>query len=235
MSKPLLLTSKNFSVVDARRGQDYENSEGFSRILPIFKENMEAWNELISCVFDEFNLSGNVLFHAMGDRKSFLGQANRSKLRIKITPCSKYPSYAITTTIIHELAHLATPISAKLTSSGVQRDIHGPLFKKNAYTIAKWAYAVGLLEEDQVKKDIGSSTINVPNKNEKKHSRLPKGTIIQFEHSGHKWGGVWTGEIVKVNRKTYKVRPKTKDGKEVNMYSMTWTIPVLSSNFEVVA
>lgn len=234
MSKSLLLHGKHFRVVDARRGQDYEDSEGFSRVISVFEENIEAWDELIHCVFDEFNISGNILFYAMGNRKSFLGQANRSKLRIKITPCSGYPVSAINTTIIHEIAHLVTPIGSKLTYGGVQRDIHGNQFKKNAYTIAKWAYAVGLLEEDQVNRNIGMASLQSNKAKKQKREILSVGTRIKFEHSGHKWGGVWVGEIIKVNHKTYKVSPKTRDGKEVRS-GMTWKIPIGSSRFEVVA
>lgn len=234
MPKTTLLNGENFRVVDARRGQDYEDKESFLRVLSIFEENIDEWDELIHCVFDEFDVkNGNILFHAMGNRKSFLGQASKSKLRIKVTPCSGYHPREINTTIIHEIAHLVTPTQRE----GSRRIFHGTLFKKNAYKIAKLAYAVGLLEEDQVTKNIGMASLQADKTKTKKQKReiLSVGTRIKFEHSGHKWGGVWVGEIIKVNRKNYKVRPKTRDGKEVNMYGMSWKIPIKSSRFEVVA
>jgi len=233
--KSLLLESKNFRVLDGRRGNDYQNREGFQTVLSIFegKENAEAWNELLECIFDEFGISSNqpLTFLAMGDR-TFSGQANRSKFWIKVTPCSAYEEGAINTTIVHELGHIVTPTKFKHTASGMRRDVHGPLFKKNTYRIAQLAFAVGLLKAHEVTYDIGLSYIHREKKEASTTDNLRVGTMVKFEHTGRKWAGVWTGRVAKVNTKTYNVVSETRDGKPLR--GMQWRISRNTNQLEVI-
>lgn len=222
MSK-LIRFGKSFQVVDGRRGEDYANEEGFNAIISVFSNNMDEWDELIECIFDEFSIPFNpIRFIAMGDRTSFLASANKAKNDIKITPCSAFKEGSITIALIHELGHIVTPTKIKATWNGARRDIHGVTFKNNTYRIAQLAFAVGLIEQYQVTYDIGMSYLTCEKKSENTPytsgvgQNLRVGTLVEFEHSGHKWGGVWTGRVSKINRKTVKVISETKDGRPVS-------------------
>jgi len=238
----VLLRSKSFQVTDGRRGQDYSDRESFARVLDTLKENMEAIEKFIAFVIEEFKVPlGCLNIIAMGKRR-FLGSASRERGYIKLTPCPNYSERTILHVLVHELGHIITPIGVKWGESGPRRDIHGNAFKANTYKLCKYAFAVGLLKEDEVRWDLGLSFLEKEGRmDEAASSPAPQtmiaqpqfvtfrvGDVVTWTYSGYKHGGRYTGKIVKVTTKKYKVTELTRND-QVGRIGMIWTIPKTSA------
>lgn len=234
-----ILKSLSFRVADGRRGKDFSDTHGFENVYMTFKNHMQEWEEFVAFVLQEFKVPLNTLeFIIVGMRNSWLGQAKRSEGWVKITPCANYDSRAIVTTLIHELGHIVTPLQHKMTYSGMRRDIHGQAFKINTYKLAKYAYAVGLLEEHEVRWDIGMSQIQAQPKAALTNPAISVspikfrvGDIVTWKKTGYKHGGTYTGEIVKINPKRYLIKQLTKDG--IAFVGFNWRFPIGSTELKL--
>ena len=252
--KPTLLKSPSFVVEDHRTGKDFQDIN-FSLLKQVFVDNAGLWEELIETMIAEWGITP-VTVKLLGMRKSFLAKANRGKNMIKMTTHSisldiiednADKMSLLIATFIHELGHLVTPVTEKFWSK--QRDIHGPKFKKNVYLIAQWANAIGLLPDKLVMYSLGNATtgrvmevlgtipepykVPVGSSNTIDHTNTVRiGDTIQWNHSGHKWGGLWIGVVHNKTSKNLKVSNCTKDGKE---NAGQWTIPIMSSNYTIIS
>ena len=214
MHKPVLFKGKSFQLTDHRRGDDYKDPQ-FFELLRLIKDRAVDWEELFSFVLNEFNTPKHIQtidIRLMGQRSSFLGKANRSNGYIKLTTWGEYHNESPVEVLIHELGHITTPIEYK----NGRRVIHGRRFKETTYRIAQYAYAVGLIREDQVSYSIGNATKENMSEAAQMAKKTQKtfrvGDIVLWTHTGHKHGGRYTGRIKRVNRKTYSIEELTKNG-----------------------
>ena len=245
--KPTLLKSPSFVVEDHRTGKDFQDS-CFSLLQQVFTDHQDLWEELIETIRAEWKIAP-VTFKLYGYRKSFMAKAQLAKCYIKVTshasPLSRIDTNEdkmalIIATIIHELGHLVTPIGYNLYSS--QRNIHGQAFKKNVYTIAQWANAIGLLPNKLVIYGLGNANIGKAMQVLESPSEtifaangtstpVRIGDTIEWQHSGTKWGGTWTGKVHNKTSNNLKVSNCMQNGKPS---TGTWTIPLMSS-YKVIA
>lgn len=235
--KPVFLRSKSFIVTDHRRGKDYDDP-AFPNLIATFKKNAEALEELVSFILngDEFKTSPFVKtidFQAIGTRVRKLGCASRSQGYIQITPQrADCHEGIVMETLVHELGHIVTPAEYQ----NGRRIAHGYSFKANTYKIAQYAFAVGLLNEDQVRWDLGKASLKnmdeaaraATKANATTHLRV--GDIIAWKHNGHKYGGSYTGKVSKINAKTFKVQALTKNGTNTP-FGGTWTFSIGHTGF----
>jgi hypothetical protein len=230
--KPVFLRSKSFIVTDHRRGKDYDDP-AFPNLIATFKKNAEALEELVSFILngDEFKTSPFVKtidFQAIGTRVRKLGCASRSQGYIQITPQrADYHEGIVMETLVHELGHIVTPAEYQ----NGRRIAHGYSFKANTYKIAQYAFAVGLLNEDQVRWDLGKASLkNMDEAARTTTTSLRVGDMIAWKHNGHKYGGSYTGRVSKINAKTFKVQVLTKNGNSTP-FGETWRFTIGNTGF----
>lgn len=233
---------ERFDLVDARRGDDFEEPDVEARVVSLFRNNRSEWDELFTLVIEDdcFDTPSNIHrieVRAKGSRKSYLGKARRREGWIRITPCSQHQPVSVVEVMVHELGHIAVPIKRKRKGLGKsQRVVHGHDFKNAAYQLAQYANILGLLPESSVRKDIGMSSYRGANNAAvaavESTELFESGNIIRWSHKGYKHGGTYTGIVIRVNDKTYTVKQKTKNGEECA--GGEWRLPKTNPNLAIV-